>query len=74
MINKITKSNFLKASLLYTVGEFLVRGMTFLTLPIFTALLSINEYGNLSLYNTWVSFTGVFATLSFAPSIIRGKT
>ena len=42
-----------KAGLGYTIGNVLLKGVIFLTLPIFTNLLSIADFG---LYNTYVSY------------------
>ena len=42
-----------KAGVAYTVGNVLLRGVSFLTLPIFSRILSTEEYG---LYNLYVSY------------------
>lgn len=40
----------------YTVGNILIRGLSFITLPIFTRLMSTGEYG---LYSTYLSYEGI---------------
>lgn len=50
-----------KAGIGYTVGNILVRGITFLSLPIFTGLMSTQEFG---LYTTYVSYVNILTLLS----------
>lgn len=45
-----------KAGLGYTIGNFFVKGLTFLTIPIFARLLSASDYG---LYNTYLAYEGI---------------
>ena len=42
----------IKSGIWYTISNYLIKGMDFLTIPIFTRLLSVNEYGA---YNNFVS-------------------
>ena len=46
-------NKIIKAGLGYTVGNYLIKGLTFLTVPIFARLLSQNDYG---IYNTFVAY------------------
>ena len=45
-----------KAGVGYTVGNILIRGLSFLTLPIFTRLMSTEDYG---LYTTYVAYESI---------------
>lgn len=45
-----------KAGIGYTIGNILIRGMAFITLPIFTRLMSTEDYG---LYTTYVSYESI---------------
>lgn len=56
--------DFKKAGLSYTIGSFFNKGMAFFTVPIFTRLLSIDDYGTVSTYNSWVSMASVVLSMS----------
>nr|WP_255373657.1 oligosaccharide flippase family protein [Thermosipho sp. 1223] len=45
----------------YTITDFLLKGMGFITIPIFTRLLSVEEYGIVSVYMT---FAGIFMIIT----------
>ena len=49
-------SNVLKAGLGYTVGNYLIKGLSFLTIPIFARLLDSADYGK---YNTYMAFEAI---------------
>lgn len=44
-----------KASVYYLIGNLFNKGFAFLTVPIFTRILSTNDYGIVTTYNSWVS-------------------
>ena len=44
-----------KASVFYLVGNIFNKGMAFLTVPIFTRLLTVSDYGIVTTYTSWVS-------------------
>ena len=46
-------SKVFKAGLGYTIGNYLIKGLSFLTIPIFSRLLSTSEYG---IYNSFVAY------------------
>lgn len=50
------KSNIVKAGIGYTIGNYLIKGLAFLTVPIFSRLLSTTDYG---IYNTFVAMEGI---------------
>lgn len=47
----------LKAGLGYTIGNYFLKGLSFLTIPIFTRLLNIEDYG---IYNTFIAYESIF--------------
>ncbi len=49
-----------KAGTWYTLGNILLKGCIFLTLPIFTRLLSTSDFG---VYNTYIAFEGIFTAI-----------
>ncbi len=54
-----SKGKVIKAGLGYTVANYLIKGLAFLTIPIFSRLLSTTDYG---LYNTYHAYESVFAS------------
>lgn len=52
-----------KAAVAFTISTFVLRGISFLTTPIFTRLMSQSQYGMVSLYNSWQTILEVFALL-----------
>jgi len=52
-----------KASLWFTFCSVLAKGMSFLTVPIFTRIMSIEEYGYVTLYNSWLLAMTAVCTL-----------
>ena len=54
----MSKTNkYLKAGVGYTIGNYLLKGISFITLPIFVRLMSTSDYGN---YNTFVAYESIF--------------
>ncbi len=52
-----------RASLWFVVCGFFQRGISTLTTPIFTRLLTTSEYGEYSTFNSWLEIITIFATL-----------
>ena len=52
-----------KASIAFVFSSFILKGINFLTTPLFTRLMDTTEYGVLSTYNSWISIIDVFACL-----------
>ena len=50
----------IKAGIWYTVGNILIKAIPFLTLPIFTRLLTTDEFG---IYNTFISYEAILSIL-----------
>lgn len=50
------KNQVIKAGIGYTVGNYCIKGLTFLTIPIFARLLSTSDYG---IYNTFVAYEAI---------------
>ena len=62
-----------KASIWYTVSAVVARGIGALSTPIFTRLLTPEEYGLYPLYNTWLAVAAVILTLELTGGgIYRG--
>lgn len=52
-----------KASFWFLICSFLQRGISVITTPIFTRLLTTAEYGNYNVFNSWLSIVTIFVTL-----------
>ena len=55
-----------RAGIWFTICNFLQRGISVITVPIFTRLLSTLEYGNYSMYLSWFNIMTVVTTLNLA--------
>lgn len=55
-----------KASLAYTICNIFQRCISFITLPLFTRLLSTEQYGQATVYSSWSGIIGLFITLNLA--------
>ncbi len=53
-----------KASIAYIICSVLVKGISFFTIPIFTRLMSTEQYGQVSLYNAWSTVIALLITLN----------
>jgi len=63
-----------KASLWFVICGFLQKGITFLTTPIFSRLLSTSEYGLYNVFVAWQNIITVFASLNLASGVyLRGQ-
>ena len=58
-----------KASVAYMVVNFLQKGISFLTAPIFTRLLTTSEFGQISIYSSWVEIMAIFAMFNLYSSV-----
>lgn len=65
VLNKIKKIPVgFKAAGVYTLASVFSRGLSIITVPIFTRLMSSTEIGVVNLYNSWQSMLSVVVTLS----------
>lgn len=46
----------INAGIGYTIGNILIKGISFLTIPLYTRLMSTSDYG---IYNTYVAYVGI---------------
>ena len=64
-------SKALKSGIWYTVTNFTVRGLAFFTMPIFTRMLTKEEYGAFSNYTAWLGILTILTTLDLYTSVQR---
>lgn len=69
----MSKSKVLKASLWYTISSFLLKGMGFITTPIFCRILTQEEYGIVNNFNAWLAIISVIGTFSLSASLVRAR-
>lgn len=60
-----------KASIWFTVCSFIQKGISIISMPIFTRLLTTSEYGNYSIYVSWYQFFLIFITLNINKEIFN---
>lgn len=56
----------IKASFAYALCSILIRCLSFITLPLFTRLLTTEQYGEFTVYQSWESIISIFTTLNLA--------
>ena len=67
-----------RASLWFLICSFMQKGISVLTTPIFTRLMSTSEYGAYSIWNSWLGIITVFVSLDlyygvFTSGLIRNE-
>lgn len=67
------KKSIVASGLLFTLGSLFVQGVSFITLPLYTNLLSQEAYGKFSLYSSWVTLVGLFVGLQLQGSFAAAK-
>ena len=65
-----------KASVSYTICNILQKSLSFITLPLFTRLLTTEQYGQYSVYASWSAILTIFITLylssgSFSKAMVK---
>lgn len=63
----------LKAGGWYTVSNFLLKAVGFITTPVFTRTLSKAQYGEYTNYNAWLSIVAIIVTLEMSSCVVRGR-
>lgn len=63
------KKKLFNSALVYTLGNFMLRGISFFTIPIFTRILTTQDYGIFSIFSTWVGVLSIFIGLGINGTI-----
>lgn len=58
-----------KASFWFIVSNIVLKGISFITTPIFTRLLDVADYGVSNMFVTWEGIISIFATLSLSGGV-----
>ncbi|HFI2666836.1 TPA: oligosaccharide flippase family protein [Streptococcus suis] len=65
----MSKKKLIKLGFWYTLGTLLVQGINFLTLPIYTRIISPEVFGQYSLYISWVNLFSLVIGLQISGSL-----
>lgn len=65
------KNKVIKSGIWFTVSNFLMKAIGFITTPIFTRLMSKGEYGDFSTFQTWMMIMLYITSLNLEGSLIR---
>lgn len=71
--NNNNGNRVIKSGIWYTAANFITKGINFLTIPIFTRLLTKAEFGNYNNFLSWLSLMTIISTLSLSTSLIRAR-
>ena len=55
-----------KVSLVYLICNIIQNSLSFITVPLFTRLLTITQYGQYTIYQSWQGVLSLFLTLNLA--------
>lgn len=72
-MEKKESSKIAKAGAGYVVGEYLLKGITFISAPIFTRLLTTEEYGIVGTYSSYEAILSIIIGLALHSSINSAK-
>ncbi len=61
------------SSFAYTLGNLLIQGVSFITLPLYTRVMTQADYGNYNLYLSWVTIFAIFIGLQVNGSFSIAK-
>ena len=75
MINEknISKKLLLKSSAWYTASNFLTKAMSFITIPIFTRLMTKEQYGDFSVFAGWQSIFLIICGIEIYATLNRAR-
>ncbi len=70
---KINKKILLKSGFWYTISNFLTRAMVFITMPIFTRLMSKAEYGDFYVFASWQAILLIICGIEVYATLNRAR-
>lgn len=73
MSNESSGKKALKAGLGYTVGNMLVKGLSFLAIPLFARLMTVEDFGIYSTFSSYVMIMTVLAGFTLHTSVRNAK-
>ena len=73
LVNKMKGGKVVKAGIGYTIGNYFLKGINFLTVPLFTRIMSTYDYGIYSVYMTYDAIISVFIAFALHSSLKNAK-
>lgn len=73
MSKENTPVSFVKIGMVYTISNLVVKGIAFLTTPIFTRLMTQSDFGHFNSIASWANIISIIVTLGLYSSISRAK-
>ncbi|MBN2725418.1 MAG: oligosaccharide flippase family protein [Deltaproteobacteria bacterium] len=70
-IKALNKIEFVRHGKNYLAGNFMVQGLTFLSIPVFTRLLNPDDYGTIAVFTSIVAVFSILLGLNFNGSVTR---
>jgi len=69
----MANNKVLKATIWYTISNFMLKGVSIITTPIFTRVLTKAEYGSYTNLVSWYSLISIIATLSLVSTMVSAR-
>lgn len=73
LLKKLNTSTYSKAAIAYLICEVLVRGIGFISTPIFTRIMEVNAYGQFSNFVAWEALLMPIFTMNLRVTISKSK-
>ncbi len=72
-MSSVKQNTVLKSGIWYTISSISIRAVAIVTTPIYTSMLSTNDYGIANTFNSWIEIFNIFTCLCIVYSIGRAK-
>ncbi|MFR2313175.1 MAG: lipopolysaccharide biosynthesis protein [Weissella confusa] len=66
---KIFQSALVKSGSAYTIATFLLKGISFFTIPLFTRMMTVEQYGVVNNFTAWVTIFSIFVGFNLNAAI-----
>ncbi|MDU6359655.1 MAG: oligosaccharide flippase family protein [Clostridiales bacterium] len=73
LIDKLKNNKLIKSSLIYSLCILLIKGINFITFPIFSRMLSTSDFGVATMYATWIGFITIFGSFQLNACIATAR-
>lgn len=70
---KINATLLLKSGFWYTISSFLTKAMVFITMPVFTRVMTKDEYGDFSIYSNWQAILLIICGIEVYATLNRAR-
>lgn len=73
LLKKMYSSRLIKSGMFFSIGVFFIQGMNFFTVPLFTRLLTTDDFGTVGIFTNYVSIFTVLISLGLVSSVSNAK-